>query len=404
MRSRVRVALLVFALAALAVAVGCAGRPIATPTLADLQHDWKNRSQPNDDAYPNPDETIVRGLAESLGADPGPVPKQAAPVGKPLNVMVLSGGGKYGAFSSGVLAGWSANGTRPQFDVVTGISSGAIMSVAVFLGPQYDASLERNFTTLKSRDLFRVQPFRGLLFHNALATAKPLEQIIEREITERELAGLRQAHAAGRRLFVATNNLMTHRQTIWDLTAIAASGRPDSTELVRKVILAACSAAAFTPAVEFDVTVNGKCYRELHGDAGNLTQAFLRTANGLPPGSNVYVLTAGYLYTPPRIESPSFLNLLSRGLSDSLDALFRADLMTMYTLCAASKSKFHLLAMPPTLPIKPGSMSFDPVESRKMYDCGFQMGRCGPVWRNVPPATLPGEPVTPRTGLEFVTP
>src|SRR5688500_13173972 len=111
MRSWFRVAPPVFALVALAVAVGCAGRPIASPTLADLQHDWKNASQPNSDAYPNPDETIVRGLADALGADPGPVPKQPAPVGRPLNVMVLSGGGKYGAFSSGVLAGWTATGT-----------------------------------------------------------------------------------------------------------------------------------------------------------------------------------------------------------------------------------------------------------------------------------------------------
>jgi hypothetical protein len=406
MRSNSRVALPVFALVALAVVVGCAGRgrPIATPTVADLEHDWKNRSQPNADAYPNTDETIVRGLADALGSDPGPVPPQPAAAGRPLNVMVLSGGGKYGAFSTGVLSGWTCTGTRPQFDVVTGISSGAIMSLIVFLGPQQDARLREYFTTLESRDLFRMQPVRGLLFRDALASSAPLKRIIDKEVDDQMMADFRQAHAEGRRLLVGTTNLMTHRLTIWDLTAIAASGRPDATELVRKVVLAACSAPAFAPAVEFDVTVNGKCYHEIHGDAGNVSQGFVRTPNGLPPGSNVYIICAGYLYSPPWEERPGFLGLAKRGLSDSLDALFRADLMTMYTLCAVSKSRFQLIAMPPTLKVKAGSMSFDPEDQRRMLETGFNIGRSGPVWRTVPPATFPGEPVTPRTGLDFVTP
>ncbi|MBY0513610.1 MAG: patatin-like phospholipase family protein [Gemmataceae bacterium] len=406
MRSRVRVALPVCALVALAFALGCASRrPFPTPSLADLQHDWKNRTQPNADTTPNADETVVRGLADALGADPGPVPPQPVPApGRPLHVMVLSGGGKYGAFSSGVLAGWTANGTRPTFDVATGISSGAIMAPAVFLGPQYDEAMRRNFTTLETRDLFRVQPVRGLMFHNAVASSAPLKRLIDREISDEIIAGLRQAHAEGRRVYVATNNQMTHRLTIWDLTAIAAGCRPDSSELIRKVILAACSAPAFLPAVEFDVTVNGVRYHELHNDAGNVCQGFVRTPDGLPAGSDVYCICAGYLYTPPRTDPPRFRDVLGRAVSDSLDALFRADLRSMYALTAVSKSRFHLLAMPPSLQIKPGSMAFDPADSRLMYDAGYQMGKCGPAWRPVPPATDPGEPVTPRMGLDFVTP
>src|SRR5262249_48968575 len=50
------------------------------------------------------------------------------------NVLVLSGGGMNGAFPAGLLKGWSEAGTRPQFDVVTGISTGALIAPFAFLG------------------------------------------------------------------------------------------------------------------------------------------------------------------------------------------------------------------------------------------------------------------------------
>ena len=39
-----------------------------------------------------------------------------------VNFLALSGGGSDGAFGAGLLGGWTASGTRPEFDVVTGIS------------------------------------------------------------------------------------------------------------------------------------------------------------------------------------------------------------------------------------------------------------------------------------------
>src|SRR5262245_29363725 len=64
-----------------------------------------------------------------------PPPEHAAFTGrKPQNILVLSGGGAYGAFTAGVLNGWSQNHTRPEFDVVTGISTGALIAPMAFLG------------------------------------------------------------------------------------------------------------------------------------------------------------------------------------------------------------------------------------------------------------------------------
>src|SRR5437868_1973555 len=87
----------ILSLLVLAVAIGCAGRrPLNSPPEGLITRAWLNRCPPTPDLYPDPDETTVAGLAAALGADPGPAQPQPTG-GQPLNVLVLSGGGKYGA-------------------------------------------------------------------------------------------------------------------------------------------------------------------------------------------------------------------------------------------------------------------------------------------------------------------
>ena len=84
-----------------------------------------------------------------------PTPEQLA---RRQSVLCLSGGGSYGAYSAGVLCGWTASGDRPglngrpNFSVVTGISTGALIAPYAFLGPRYDETLRRFYTTVENRD------------------------------------------------------------------------------------------------------------------------------------------------------------------------------------------------------------------------------------------------------------
>ena len=52
----------------------------------------------------------------------------------PFNVLTLSGGGTRGAFGAGLLSGWTDSGDIPEFDIVTGVSTGAVMATFAFLG------------------------------------------------------------------------------------------------------------------------------------------------------------------------------------------------------------------------------------------------------------------------------
>ncbi|MDY3561013.1 patatin-like phospholipase family protein [Gemmata sp. JC673] len=380
---------------ALVAAVGCLGPKVRAPVPDEVATKvWVN-ARPGDD-YHDADTDAVAGLAAVMQGAAAP------PAGRPQNVLCVSGGGKYAAFTAGALVGWSASGTRPTFDVATGVSSGAPTAFLAFLGPKYDRALSSIFVSLRRSDLFRWRPVRGVLSGGALMTSAPLEELLERYIDDEVMADLCAAQADGRRLFIATSNVLTHRLVVWDLGGIASSGRPDAKEIVRKVVLAACSIPGIVPAVKFDVTVNGVRYQELHADAGNLAQVFVRTNGPLAPGSNVWVLSAGKTHQNRSRQNPGTFETLVNAVSTALYALFRADTVKLHALCRVTNSRFGLIALPDNFEGRSSSMVFDPEESKRMYMVGYQMG-AGGAWELLPPDTAPGQTNPPRAGLEFTT-
>jgi predicted acylesterase/phospholipase RssA/predicted small lipoprotein YifL len=385
---------------ALAVALGCAGKgPLVIPPEELVARPWLNLGEttPSQDG----DAIAVAGLSEVLAGKPPTVQP-----GKPLNVLVLSGGGKYGSFTAGAVVGWTATGARPTFDVATGISSGAMVATLAFLGPKYDGILTHRLTTLRRDELYAWRPIRGLCMGTGLMTAEPLDRILAEEVSEEFMCDLRAAHAEGRRLYVGTGNVVTNRLAVWDLGAIASSGRPDAALIVRKILVASSSAPGVVVPVEFNVEVNGVKYTELHADAGNLSQAFVRSPVGVPAGSTIWVLSAGKVYRDQLKERPRVFGLIGGAVSNSLYALFRSDLVKLYALCAVTKSRFKLLALPQDFPVTTSAFAFDPEELVRLYQKGYEMITTGgeAVWRTTPPDTLPHEVTPPRTGLEFITP
>src|SRR5215470_3143890 len=137
-------------------------------------------------------------------------------------VLALSGGGADGAFGAGLLAGWSARGTRPQFTLVTGASAGALIAPFAFLGPAYDETLRSVFATGEMANLLQLEGLAGL-FGTGLFKSKPLRDLIVRHVDAPMLAAIAREYQAGRRLYIVTTNLDAQRTTIWDMGKIAAS-------------------------------------------------------------------------------------------------------------------------------------------------------------------------------------
>jgi hypothetical protein len=340
---------------------------------------------------------------------------QAPPcVPRPLQVLSLSGGVAGAPYTAGVLVGWSETGTRPMFDQVCGISSGALIGAYAFLGPKYDAKLQHLIVTLTGCDLFRLRPLCGILCYGAFGSARPAEQLVRRTYDDCFMNDLRQAHAEGRRLFVGTMNVQTKRLVVWDLGAIASSGRPDADDLVRKVLLAAFSWPGAVKPVEFDVEINGHCYREQHCDAGSAAMAFVRfgALPGWPQpgaprpgwlaGSQLYVFASRKLYSDPAPVRESALCRLGLSMSAIFESLTRADIDRLYSLCAVSGMRFHMIAVPPDVPCPaPSVFNLYPTDAKELFEKGHQAGAGGPCWRLSPPGAAPGEEAVPRDGSEI---
>ena len=210
----IRVASRLVALALiLLVLVGCRG---------GLRDPYRRTVSPVDAGYNTNNllDLVTQADADSLGnvgdvyqaaerLRKKPTPEQLA---QRRSVLCLSGGGCYGAYSAGVLCGWTASGDRPgtngrpNFSVVTGISTGALIAPYAFLGPRYDDHVRKFFTTIEDRDIYRLRPVRGL-FGIALADNTPLANLIDESVTPEIIREVAEEHRKGRRLYIGTTEL-----------------------------------------------------------------------------------------------------------------------------------------------------------------------------------------------------
>jgi hypothetical protein len=194
---------------------------------------------------------------------------------KPHHYLVISSGGDDGAFGAGVLAGWTAAGTRPEFELVTGVSTGALIAPMAFLGSDYDDELREVYTLYSATDLVEGRGFVAALSGGAALSTAPLRRLIDHYIGDAEVARIAVEGRKGRKLLIATTNLDAARPVIWDLTRIAASGAPHARRLIVDVILASCSIPGLFSPLLLDVQAAGDHYDELHVDGGVTSQLFI---------------------------------------------------------------------------------------------------------------------------------
>ncbi|TLY76844.1 MAG: hypothetical protein E6K43_00905, partial [Gammaproteobacteria bacterium] len=145
---------------------------------------------------------------------------QAAAAGGPVNVLVLSGGGAGSAFGAGALVGWSRSDTRPEFQIVTGVSAGALMAPLAFAGRDWDPELTEAFSGAQTQHLMRAR-WAGALFGASVYRGEPLTQLLDRYVTDELMSAIAREAEKGRLLLVATTDLDTEQTVIWNLGLIA---------------------------------------------------------------------------------------------------------------------------------------------------------------------------------------
>jgi len=359
--------------------------------------------------FPAPSVVPSARLVE-IGAD-GTDDTAVVPVSYPLaprNVLVLSGGGMNGAYTAGVLKGWTASGTRPPLDVVTGISTGALIAPFAFLGPAYDAELERLYTSMRQADIYARR-----LRINALASSEPLQRQIAAGVTDDLLRNIAAVHRQGRRLYVGTTNLDTKRLVVWDLGAIAARNSAESAALFRAVLLASCSIPGLLPPVPINVQIDGQPFTELHVDGGVTASVFLQPAmlgigpSGERPASDhrlaVRVIVAGKLYPEVTPAEDRLLSISGESINAVLQARMEGDLMQVVLLARYAGADVHLAAVRQDFPVGSSSMSFDTQTMRALFDEGSRGAANGTAWQAELPSVQTLRLRVPRTGTSFAT-
>ena len=201
-----------------------------------------------------------------------------------VNYLALSAGGAGGAFSVGVLNGWSASGSRPDFDIVSGVSIGALIAPFAFLGPDYDSVLKEVFTSENLKSLANLQNPIAVLTSGGVLDSTSLRQLVERYSDARLLAAIAEEHRKGRRLLVTTTNLDAQRPVVWDLGAIASSGRLDALTIFHEVLLASASVPGAYAPVLIKVTNGRREFREMHVDGATTNEVFIAPELLLPQG------------------------------------------------------------------------------------------------------------------------
>lgn len=311
-----------------------------------------------------------------------------------LNSLALSGGGPYGAYGAGLLSGWTAAGTRPKFDVVTGVSTGALSAPFAFLGPKYDPALRHVYTTIKTNDVALLRPVQGLLGGTSLSSNAPLAKIIAHYVTPSFLAEVAREHNRGRRLLIGTTNLDAGRPVIWDMGAIATSGDPNALELFRKVLLASAAIPAAFPPSFFNVTADGYRFEEMHVDGGTTRSVFLaptqmRVKNvdknfARKPVRRFYVVLNGYVTPRYKAVKANTLDIAGRSVSTLLASQGVGDLYRLYEFCQVNSFSFNLAFIPDDFP-DTSKQPFDPVFMTKLFDLGYREARAGYHWYKEPP-------------------
>ncbi len=321
-----------------------------------------------------------------------PTPERPAFTGrKPQNILALSGGGSYGAFTAGVLNGWSQTRNRPEFDIVTGISTGALIAPMAFLGEEHDAMMRHFYTEVTRSDIFRYRTWATIPFRDSAASSAPLRKIVEDGMTDLRVTQLAEEHRKGRRLYIGTTHLETRRTVVWDIGAIACRPGPQSRQLICDIIVASCSIPGVLPPVPIDLDNSGRVER--HVDGGVTASLFVPLdVLEASRDANLYVVIAGKHFADPakvRAWMPRVLGASGEAL---LFASSRRDVSNLYHLSRLAGVKFHVLALRADFVLGTDSaMDFDPVAMSELFVEGAKVGMAGPVWETVPPERTPGE-------------
>lgn len=321
------------------------------------------------------------------------------PRSKPFTYLALSGGGGDGAYGAGILNGWSATGKRPEFTLVSGVSTGALIAPFAFLGAAYNPVLTEIYTSGVASSLVANPSLANVVFGSGLFGDQRLRDLVARYVTPDLLEAVASEHAKGRRLLVMTTNLDAKRAMVWNMGTIAASGAPNAAALFRDVLTASASVPAVFQPQLLDVQSEGRTHQELHVDGAVVAPVFIvpqaalvgERIRGAPGKADFYVLMNGRIDPEFETARTNTLSIVQQTLATGAQARSAASVAAAYAFAKSHKAGFHLAYIDGDAPRPTTADGFEVSYMRSLYEAGFAKSRAGAAWRSNVPFTRAGD-------------
>jgi len=308
---------------------------------------------------------------------------------KELNILALSGGGAGGSFGAGALVGLSRQGKRPQFDIVTGVSAGALIAPFAFLGSDWDSRLDENFSGKHSEN-FLVSRGLGMLSRPGVYQSDPLIKFVDDFVTDDMIKEVAAQAALGRMLLIATTDLDKEETVIWDMGQIAAQGGKTAHALFRDVLVASASIPGVFEPIIIPVENAGVRHDEMHVDASATVPFFVAPALAyvLPldskvfKGANIYVIINGQLGGIPHTTELDTISILSRSFSAVLNHMARTQIALTSAFAKRYGMNLKLTLIPIEYPFK-GPLEFHESTSRQLFKYASDCAQEGKLWNTL---------------------
>jgi hypothetical protein len=380
---------------------GCATPPRLPPLPLALAAEASPIAIPDVRYYPDTDAARLEDLGKlslererrALG---GKGPRAPA---EPVAFLAISGGGDNGAFGAGLLCGWSARGDRPNFKLVTGVSTGALSAPFAYLGPDYDGALAQVYTETEASDVF--EPRKKLvaaISADALTDSAPLRGMVSRFVDQKMIDRMAQEYGKGRLLLIMTTNLDQGRPVIWNIGAIAESGHPKSRELIIDILMASAAIPGVFPPVMLNVAHGGREYQEMHVDGGTTAQTFLyppsfnlrylSAKSGLKRERAAYIIRNGRLFREEADVARQTLSVATQAASTMIASNGTNDTFRIFLTTKRDGVGYNLAYIDDGF-TEPYRGPFDREYMTKLFEYGYNLGREGYRWQKAPPGFTP---------------
>jgi Patatin-like phospholipase len=319
-----------------------------------------------------------------------------------IDLLVLSGGGDWGAFGAGVLKGWgrvTGPMARPSFDVVTGVSTGALIAPFAFLGDEQSIDHIVELYRNPRPDWFRPRGLLSFITGGASYGDIPgLERDIHKTLDETMMRRLVEAGKDGRLLAVNTSNLDFGEMRAWDLVAEARRAlKTGESDRVYRILLASSAIPGAFPPREIDggLYVDGAMTGNiLYGGPLSSEDSFSAVWKRLYPGTPVpptryWIIFNNQVLPLPEVVQPNWKSVLPRSVDTSSRSATVNAMRHLFALATISQQsgadvEVRYIAVPDDwVPPRPGF--FEKESMNALADMGERMGADPSNWRTESP-------------------